>query len=113
MTRYLFDKEGYLVDRKTGERLNTPERVVRPMIMRDIPTYKSPVTGKPVTSRSERREDLLRTNSREVDPSEFRPVYSDKEHAKASGSKDYQPPPKPDLGEGYERQPVDRSLLKD
>lgn len=112
MTRYRWNGEGF-VDRE-GNPMPVPQRdyVPMPYVVSDI-AYVSPITGKPVTSRSERREEMKRTNSREVDPSEFKPVYSDKEHAKASGSKDYEPPPKPDLGEGYERQPVDRSMLKD
>lgn len=36
----------------------------------DLPAYRSPVTGAWIEGRAARREDLARTNSREVDPSE-------------------------------------------
>lgn len=35
-----------------------------PLVIPDIPDYVSPVTGKLVSGRRQRREDLLRTNSR-------------------------------------------------
>lgn len=38
-----------------------------PQIMRDIPEYRSPINGKPITSRSERRDDLARNGCREWD----------------------------------------------
>ena len=39
-------------------------------IQRDLPAYRSPVTGAWIDGRAARREDLTRSNSREVDPSE-------------------------------------------
>lgn len=39
-----------------------------PSVRPDIPTYISPVTGRPVTSRAQRQEDLKRTGSLEWDP---------------------------------------------
>jgi len=46
-------------------------QIIRPVqVMRDIPEYRSPVNGKLISSRSERRDDLARTNSREWDPSD-------------------------------------------
>lgn len=58
----------------TGEsydpRERTPERSGRIQIIKDIPEYVSPVNGKVIGSRSERREDLKRTGCREADPSE-------------------------------------------
>lgn len=38
----------------------------------DLPEYTSPITGKPVCGRKQRREDLKRSGCREVDPSERR-----------------------------------------
>ncbi len=35
-----------------------------PMVFGDLPEYTSPVTGKPVAGRVQRREDLKRTRSR-------------------------------------------------
>jgi len=37
---------------------------VAPMIFGDLPDYQSPVTGKPVSGRVQRREDLKRTGCR-------------------------------------------------
>lgn len=58
---------------------------VGPFIMRDTPAYKSPVTGKVIEGRAARREDLLRSGCREVDPSEFKPVYRNERFAKKNG----------------------------
>jgi len=40
-----------------------------PMVHVDIPAYQSPSSGKWITSRAERREDLKRTNCVEYEPS--------------------------------------------
>lgn len=55
---------GRFVDRKTGEPMHVPERdgLAAPMICPDIPTYASPIDGRMITTRSERREDLKRNN---------------------------------------------------
>ena len=37
-------------------------QVVMPAVMSDIPEYTSPIDGKVITSRSQRREDLARNN---------------------------------------------------
>lgn len=41
----------------------------RPAIHADFPPYESPVTGKMITSRRERREDLARSGCVEYEPS--------------------------------------------
>lgn len=73
MTKYYWDEKG-----KPGERWveyekpsisELPPRKT-PYIMSDIPEYISPITGRPVDGRAARREDLKRSGSREVDPSE-------------------------------------------
>lgn len=65
MPRYV-RRNGLLVDRATGEPMLSAEERARPMpapmIMSDIPAYASPIDGRMITSRSERREDLLRNN---------------------------------------------------
>jgi hypothetical protein len=65
MARYV-RRDGRLVERSTGEPLLTDEQraapITCPMIMSDIPEYASPIDGRMITSRSERREDLLRNN---------------------------------------------------
>jgi hypothetical protein len=44
--------------------LNAPQRSRGPLVVPDIPDYVSPVTGKLVSGRRQRREDLKRTGSR-------------------------------------------------
>ena len=78
--RYRFDREGNLVERKTGEVLQAPERIAVPMLMRDV-TYKSPLSGKEITSRSQRREEMKAHGVREVAPDEYRPVYRSRKWA--------------------------------
>lgn len=78
--RYRFDREGNLVERKTGEVLQAPERIAVPMLMRDV-AYKSPLSGKEITSRSQRLEEMKVHGVREVEPSEYRPVYRSRKWA--------------------------------
>lgn len=77
--RYVF-RNGELVERKTGEGLDAPDRITAPMLMRDV-AYKSPLSGKPVTSRSQRREEMKVHNVRELDPSEYKPTYRSRKYA--------------------------------
>lgn len=67
MTTYVY-RDGRLIEKPAGE-----PRVAGPMIMRDIPDYRSPLGTGMITSRSHRREDLKRGNCREVDPGEWKP----------------------------------------
>lgn len=48
-----------------------PERdgICMPTVVSDIPEYRSPIDGRPITSRTHRREDLLRNNCVEYEPS--------------------------------------------
>jgi hypothetical protein len=39
-----------------------------PAVQADIPTYLSPITGKPISSRSQRRDDLARHGKIEWEP---------------------------------------------
>lgn len=72
MTRYVC-RDGQWVSKSTGEALLTPEEATGPlkvpMIVADIPAYQSPVDGRWITSRSERRDDLKRNNCVEYEPS--------------------------------------------
>lgn len=63
MTTYVF-RDGQFVDKRTGERMVLPERgeICAPLVMPDTPEYASPIDGRPITSRSARREDLKRNN---------------------------------------------------
>jgi hypothetical protein len=77
MAKYVL-RDGRFVCKKTGRPMITEEDKERfnemlksgrgPMITSDIPDYISPVTGKPVSGRVARREDLRRNNCFEVDP---------------------------------------------
>ena len=43
-------------------------QICAPTVISDIPEYLSPIDGRPITSRSERREDMKRNDCVEVDP---------------------------------------------
>lgn len=63
-------KSGQWIDRATGEPMSVPDRgIVMPMVLSDIPEYRSPIDGRPITSRSARRDDLARNNCVEYEPS--------------------------------------------
>lgn len=57
----------------------------RLQIVPDIKGYLSPVGTGWVDGRAQRREDLKRTNSREVDPSEWRGTYTNPRFARKHG----------------------------
>lgn len=69
MTRYVW-RAGAFVDKRTGHSVafDPDAPVTMPQVMRDIPEYRSPIDGRPITSRSARREDLIRNGCVEVDP---------------------------------------------
>jgi hypothetical protein len=72
MTRFV-KRDGRWVSASTGEPLLTEEQrnapLALPTIISDIPEYKSPIDGRVITSRSERRDDLKRNNCVEFEPS--------------------------------------------
>ena len=86
MASFIFDKSTEeFVDRDTYYAMKAQRAPAKvsdlpmPYIRGDLPTYISPVTGKPVEGRAARREDLARSGCREVDPSEYKPIYKDYE----------------------------------
>ncbi len=83
MTRYVWRDDGFY-NRATGERMEAPDRVCLPAVVSDV-TYKSPLSGKEVTSRSQRREEMKVYNVREVAPDEYKPTYRKKENAIRNG----------------------------
>lgn len=93
--RYVF-RDGQFVERKSGEPMNAPDRIASPMLMKDV-AYVSPLSRQPITSRSQRREEMKIHNVREVEPSEFKPVYRTRkwaermkgEHDPKAGQPDY------------------------
>jgi hypothetical protein len=90
MARYTW-KDGHFRD-ASGEPMPIPDRkgeVCVPAIISDIPDYRSPIDGKMITSRSQRREDLRRNNCVEYEPSlvkihreKGKPVFKNKRFAK-------------------------------
>jgi hypothetical protein len=75
MTVYVF-RDGQYVNKRTGEpMLSEGERarpIAAPMVVSDLPAYRSPLGDGVVDGRSARREHFKRTNTREVDPSEWK-----------------------------------------
>jgi hypothetical protein len=72
MPTFVF-RDGRYVDKHTGEPMLSEEDrkkpIAAPMIISDIPEYRSPIDGRMITSRSERRDDLKRNNCVEYEPS--------------------------------------------
>jgi hypothetical protein len=69
MTIYVF-RDGRWRDKRSGAPMPIPARdgLCAPRVQSDIAEYRSPVDGRPITSRSGRREDLTRNDCVEVDP---------------------------------------------
>lgn len=57
-------RDGSFFDKRTGKEMILPkrERITTPFVLSDIPEYRSPIDGKLITSRSQRREDLKVNN---------------------------------------------------
>jgi len=70
----MIPKDQFLAAKFESVRANVSD-LPRPYVRGDLPAYKSPVTGKVIEGRAARREDLARSGCREVDPSEYKPVY--------------------------------------
>lgn len=100
--------DGAWIDKTTGLHMEAPDRICSPVLIRDV-TYKSPLSGKEITSRSARREEMKVHNVREVDPGEFTPTYNSKKRAEQS-RRDHNPREKSSLEEGiYHR--LDKSAV--
>lgn len=81
-------RDGHWVDKKTGERMNVPERKELQLpraYWRDIPEYRSPIDGRLISSRSERREDLKRNGCVEIDPPKKPRGYKNPRFARKHG----------------------------
>lgn len=77
--RYVWRNDAFM-ERKTGEPMIAPDRIASPFVLSDV-AYKSPLSGQEITSRSQRREEMKAHGVREVDPSEFKPVYRSRRFA--------------------------------
>lgn len=75
-TRYVW-RNGHFRDPHTNKPMPVPERdgVCAPHIVSDIPDYRSPIDGTPITSRSARRYDLEKNGCVEADPPKKRRGY--------------------------------------
>jgi hypothetical protein len=85
-------RNGELVEKKTGAVMAVrPGPVAAPMVMKDIPDYRSPIDGRMIGSRSTRREDLKRNNCVEWDPAlsptRGKPEFKNARFAKKHGLK--------------------------
>lgn len=69
MTTYVW-RGGKLIEKDKAPPLRKETKIYSPTI-----SYVSPITGKEITDRGERREDLKRSGCREVEPSEFKAEY--------------------------------------
>jgi hypothetical protein len=78
MPRYRWNRDTLRLEEVTDEPRAAPDV---PGIMRDLPAYKSPLGDGWIDGRAARREHLKRTNSREVDPSEWRGGYRSEKFA--------------------------------
>lgn len=58
-----YDRDGHPMDKPFAG------QIVMPAVISDIPEYASPIDGRPITSRSARREDMKRNNCVEYEPS--------------------------------------------
>lgn len=85
MARYVWDSKTYQFrDRKTGEPMEVkdPNAICMPAVISDIPEYRSPIDGRWITTRSERREDLKRNGCIEIDPPKRPRGYKNERYAK-------------------------------
>ncbi len=72
MAKFVFDPERQImVNKETGEPMNPGGPLQTPMVIGDIPAYRSPVTGQWVEGRRARRYDLEKHNC--VDANDFAP----------------------------------------
>ncbi|MBX4901653.1 hypothetical protein [Rhizobium bangladeshense] len=66
-------KNGVMVDKATGSPMLTDEDRAKPIavpfVMSDIPEYRSPIDGRLIGSRTQRRDDLKRNGCVEYEPS--------------------------------------------
>lgn len=86
--RYVF-RDGHFRDPNTGERMPLPagNDVCCPMVRSDIEPYASPIDGRMITTRSERRYDLESNGCIEADPPKKKRGYVNERFAKKRGLK--------------------------
>ncbi len=82
MPSFVFDpRSGELVPKeqyysaKWADAAKNMSDLPMPYVRSDLPAYESPIDGRIIEGRAARREDLARSGCREVDPSEYKPIY--------------------------------------
>jgi len=94
MTQRWFRDGDYWYDVDTGEVQGQPGKYHTPpqpkqqsglYLQSDIKPYVSPFSRKVVDGRTARRDDLERAGCREVDPSEYKPVYKNERFCRKNG----------------------------
>ena len=104
--RYTLNADGVWISKTTGKPMKTKgDFVPVPMIQSDLPSYISPITHRAVDGRRARRDDLARSGSRPVDPSEYKPTYHNKKYAESAGG-EWEQRKAPSPGDGFHRLPV-------
>lgn len=84
--RYIWDREQHRFVDRDGVPMDIPDRgVCAPLIQSDITPYMSPLGTGEISGRRQRREELKRSGCREVDPSEFKPTFKNKQFAQKRG----------------------------
>lgn len=74
--RYIVDREGCLVNKRTGVRVpDSNQPITAPRITSDYGAYSSPVGSGVVEGRAAHREDLKRSGCRVMEKGEWNPVY--------------------------------------
>ena len=84
--RYVW-RGGRFRDPRTGEPMQVPEGndVCCPAVVSDIQEYRSPIDGRPITSRSARRYDLEANDCVEAEPPKRKKGYRNPKFAAKRG----------------------------
>jgi hypothetical protein len=83
--KYVWSREQQAFIDREGNPMQAPDRVCAPLICSDIKPYMSPLGTGMIDGRKARREDLRRNDCREVDPSEYTPVFKNEKFARKRG----------------------------
>ena len=80
-------RNGDFVEKSTGApmQVRDPKAICRPMLIRDLDEYRSPIDGRVITSRSHQREDLKRNGCVLAEPRRKPRGYRNPSFAKPRG----------------------------
>ncbi len=73
MTTYVWRETGFVV-KETGAEMFVRDvnAICKPFVISDVPEYRSPIDGRPITSRSHQREELKRNDCVLAEPTKPR-----------------------------------------